>query len=88
MAVLQGLSAANVAFEAVPDLCEMSAKQDPCLQHLLGDGQVRIAACYPRAVKWLFHAVGVTLPDSAQVCNMRTETPEAILTALMTEPTV
>ncbi len=87
LAVLQGLSESDIPFEAVPDLCEMSAKQDPCLQQLVGDGNLRIAACYPRAVKWLFHAVGVTLPESVQVLNMRIDTPESILTALKTEPT-
>jgi hypothetical protein len=83
-AVLQALSESDIPFEAVPDLCEMSANQDPCLKQLVGDGDLKIAACYPRAVKWLFHAVGVTLPETVQVMNMRTETPEAIITALNT----
>ena len=83
-AVLQSLSESDIPFEAVPDLCEMSANQDPCLKQLVGDGELKIAACYPRAVKWLFHAVGVTLPESVQVLNMRTDTPEAIITALKT----
>jgi hypothetical protein len=81
-AVLQALSESDIPFEAVPDLCEMSATQDPCLKQLVGDGDLKISACYPRAVKWLFHAVGVTLPDTVQVLNMRTETPEAIIDAL------
>ncbi len=84
-AVLAGLTAAGVPFDAVPDLCELSASKDPCLADLLaGDDAVRVAACYPRAVKWLFHAAGVPLPDGrAEVLNMRTETPEAVLAHLL-----
>lgn len=77
--VLRALSDAGVAFDAVPDLCEMSARKDASLKQLAelnrdgGEGEeLVIAACYPRAVKWLFHAAGVTLPDEGvEVLNMR-----------------
>ena len=80
-AVLAGLAAAGVAFDAVPDLCALSAAKDPMLTDLVaGDTPVRIAACYPRAVKWLFHSAGVTLPDGrAEVLNMRTDAADAVL---------
>lgn len=83
-AVLLGLAEAGVPFDAVPDLCELSAKRDPMLAELLqGDGPVSIAACYPRAVKWLFHAAGVALPaERVSVCNMRTDAPETVLARL------
>ena len=55
-AVLQQLCASNLPFEAVPDLCELSARRDPALQRLANAGPLKIAACFPRAVKWLFAA--------------------------------
>ena len=36
--VLRQLSESDVPFDAVPDLCELSAKKDPCLAHLVGGG--------------------------------------------------
>src|SRR4026207_214292 len=55
-AVLKKLCESGVAFDAVADLCEMSARHDPALQRLASGGSVKIAACFPRAVKWLFAA--------------------------------
>src|SRR5213083_1499298 len=54
-AVLKKLCESGVAFDAVADLCEMSARRDPSLKRLADGGPVKIAACFPRAVKWLFH---------------------------------
>lgn len=84
MAVLKGLASRGVDFDAVPDLCEMAAQQDPRLRELAGhDGPLRIAACYPRAVKWLFASAGVNA-DRADIVilNMRTESPEHVLEGL------
>jgi len=79
-AVLKGLCDSGVAFDAVADLCEMSARQDPALQRLAQGSPVRIAACYPRAVKWLFSAAGAPLPpQSAEVLNMRVQTAEEVM---------
>jgi Pyruvate/2-oxoacid:ferredoxin oxidoreductase delta subunit len=84
--VLDRLSRSGVDFEAVPDLCEMSARRDPRLAEIAGNGSVRIAACYPRAVKWLFAAAGSPLRDDlVQIRNMRTETAEAVADALTEE---
>jgi hypothetical protein len=44
-AVLKRLCDSGVSFEAVADLCEMSARQDPALKRLAEDGCVKIAAC-------------------------------------------
>jgi hypothetical protein len=83
-AVLKALCEANVAFDAVADLCEMSARRDARLQQLAQGGSVKIAACYPRAVKWLFAAANAPLaPGGAEVLNMRTETAEQIKGALL-----
>ena len=82
-AVLAGLNESGVAFEAVPDLCEMAARKDPALERFAGCGKLKIAACYPRAVKWLFHGAGFPLPeapeDAVEVLNMRTESAADVL---------
>jgi hypothetical protein len=81
--VLRALADSGVAFDAVADLCELSAKNDPSLATLAGDGNVKIAACYPRAVKGLFEAAGVELPESAVVANMRTQPAEDVIFAVL-----
>jgi hypothetical protein len=82
-AVLEGLSRANVEFEAVPDLCEMAARRDGRLKELAAAGPVGIAACYPRAVKWLFAAADAPLGDGVRVWNMRAEPAEAVVSGLL-----
>lgn len=83
--VLERLAESGIAFDAVPDLCEMSARRDPRLKELAADAPVKIAACYPRAVKWLFAAADAPLPQAgAEVLNMRTETAETIVKAIIT----
>jgi hypothetical protein len=82
-AVLRQLCDSGVAFEAVADLCEMSARRDPALQRLAAEGAVKIAACYPRAVKWLFHQAGAPLPiTAAEVLNMRVQSSDEVAAAL------
>ena len=82
-AVVRKLAESGVAFDAVADLCEMSARQDPSLQRLADGGAVKIAACFPRAVKWLFHAAKADLPlDTAEVLNMRVQSAEEVCAAL------
>lgn len=83
-AVLKGLTDSGLAFEAVADLCEMSARKDPSLERLNAPGQTRIAACFPRAVKWLFHAAGHSIDeDSVEVCNMREQSADEVLAAML-----
>jgi hypothetical protein len=82
-AVLKKLCESGVAFDAVADLCEMSARQNPSLKCLADGGPVKIAACFPRAVKWLFHTAKADLPpDAAEVLNMRVQTAEEVCGAL------
>ena len=64
--VLQRLSDSSQPFEAVSDLCEMSAQNDPRLQEIAACGRAKIVACYPRAVRWLFHAAAAPLPEPAE----------------------
>lgn len=80
-AVLEQLSASGVSFDAVPDLCEMSARRDPGLAQI-ASGEATIVACYPRAVRWLFNAAGTELPENVRVLNMRVAEPPEILSAL------
>ena len=82
-AVLKKLCESGVAFEAVADLCEMSARRDPALARLAEGGAIKIAACYPRAVKWLFAAAKATLPpDGTEVLNMRVQSADEVSNAL------
>ena len=72
-AALKHLSDSGEPFEAVPDLCELSARRDPALARIASAGPVKIAACFPRAVKWLFHSGGAPLSlDHTEIINMRT----------------
>jgi hypothetical protein len=85
-AVLSGLSEADVEFDAVPDLCEMAARGDARLRELAAETPLTIAACYPRAVKWLFAAAGAQLPEDARVWNMRVEPADAVIGGLLNRP--
>ena len=71
--VLQRLAESGASFEMVADLCEMAAHRDPRLQELAATGGLRIAACYPRAVRGLFHQAGAPLAEAVEIHNMRTE---------------
>lgn len=82
--VLAKLAESGVAFDAVADLCEMSAKRDPALAQLAAGGPVRIAACFPRAVRGLFIAADAPLPaEGVEIRNMRTESADQIVEALL-----
>ena len=81
--VLQRLCDSGASFESVSDLCEMAAHRDPRLTALAACGKLRIAACYPRAVRGLFQQAGAPLPEDAEVHNMRTDTAEQIVQQLL-----
>lgn len=85
--VLRRLSAEDVAFDAVADLCDLAAREDPSLERLAGsDGDdVRIAACFPRAVRWLFHGAKSPLPDTARILNMREDEAGTIVAGLLAD---
>jgi hypothetical protein len=85
--VLAGLVESGRAFDSVADLCEMSARRDPNLERLAEHAEVRIAACYPRAVKGLFVSAGYPLPKSGPaIVNLRTTSARQALQELL-EPT-
>jgi hypothetical protein len=82
--VLEALSASGIDFDAVPDLCEMSARRDPRLAEIAGGRAVTIAACYPRAVRWLFSSAGSPLDkERVTILNMREETAETVAASML-----
>ena len=82
--VLRRLAESDVAFDAVPDLCDMAARRDPGLSRIASCGGARIAACFPRSVRWLFHQAGSPLPDEGfDILNMREEAADEIAAALL-----
>ena len=82
-AVLKKLCESGVSFEAVADLCEMSARKDAALKRLAEGDSIKIAACFPRAVKWLFHTANAPLPvGGTEVLNMRVQPADRVIAAL------
>jgi hypothetical protein len=84
-AVLRKLCESAQPFEAVADLCELSARKDPALARLAAAGPLKIAACFPRALKWLFASANAPLSiESTEVVNLRTLSTEEACSALFT----
>lgn len=82
-AIFHTLQQAGVEVEAVADLCALAAARDKRLDHWARAESLAIVACFPRAVRGLFQAAGISLPaDRVQYFNMRTQTPEEIIAAL------
>jgi Pyruvate/2-oxoacid:ferredoxin oxidoreductase delta subunit len=76
-AVADALREAGLPCVTVPDLCALCAKRDPNLLAWAGRPGRKIVACHPRAIVNLFDAAGATLPDDAQIVNLRTGTAAA-----------
>ena len=82
-AVRAALEAGSDHVVVVRDLCRLAAEKDACLREVVSAPEVVVIACYPRAVRSLFHAGGVELdPARATFLNMRTHTADDILDAL------
>jgi hypothetical protein len=82
-AVLRRLCDSGRSFEAVADLCEMAARRDPALARLAAQPAVKVVACYPRAVKWLFASAGAPLdPARTEVLNLREQPADAVCARL------
>lgn len=82
-AILNALDSKGVEFEAVPDLCELAARHDPMLGRWAKTDAMKIVACFPRTVKWLFHAGGAPLQsEGVEFLNMRIASIESILDSL------
>lgn len=85
--VLDGLCRSGRPFRAVADLCEMAARKDPALGELAsGSAPLRVAACFPRAVKGLFRQAGADLAGrEVEILNMREEQAGDILERLLSD---
>jgi NAD-dependent dihydropyrimidine dehydrogenase PreA subunit len=81
--VLDALKASGGEFEAVADLCKLCAEGDSRLKEWAEADSVRIFACYPRAVRWLFYRGGAPLAaEGVEIVNMRTGDVEEALASL------
>ena len=82
--VRRWLAESGRAVAAVDDLCGLAARGDERLKALAAAGEaVVVLACHARAVRWLLHRAGVELPpDRLTVLNMRTQSPEEIISIL------
>jgi len=81
--ILAALSQAGQEIETVSDLCGLAAQRDPRLQHWAAAPGLVVVACFPRAIRWLFHAAGATLPqEKVQFLNMRTQPPKEIISSI------
>ncbi len=77
--ILAGLRGNGVTLEVVPDLCGLAANRDPRLRTWADASPLTVVACFSRAIRWLFHAAGVTLNGQARLFNMRAQSPEKIV---------
>jgi hypothetical protein len=87
-AVLDGLAGSGRGFEAVADLCDMAARRDPHLADLAALARegttLRIAACWPRAVRGLFHLAHSPLAETGvEILNMRTLPADRVLAGML-----
>ena len=80
--LLDALGQSSVDFEATGDLCGLAAQKDPILKQWAQADSLKIVACYPRAVRWLFHFAGAPLPDATEILNARTLSDEQIVASL------
>jgi NAD-dependent dihydropyrimidine dehydrogenase PreA subunit len=81
--VLCSLSRCGAQVEAVADLCGLAAERDARLQTWAQAPSLTVIACFPRAIRWLFHAAGVELaPERTRFFNMRTQSAQEILDGL------
>lgn len=81
--ILHSLSRSGVQVEVVADLCGLAAGRDPRMQTWARASSLTVIACFPRAIRWLFHAAGVSLwEERTQFLNMRAQSAQEILDGL------
>ena len=78
----RALLASGAEVLEVADLCGLAARRDPMLKALAESSAVPIVACYPRAVRWLFHRAGAPLGDGARITNARALDPDEVEAAI------
>ena len=81
--ILNALNERAIAYEFTEDLCQLAARKDPELNRLANTDNLHVIACFPRTVKWLFHAAGSPVKDeNISAHNMLNQTPLDILDSL------
>ncbi len=79
----RALSQTGLEVETVDDLCGLAARRDPRLQDWAQASSLALVACFPRALRWLFHAAGAPpLHGQVRLFNLRTQSPEEIITLI------
>jgi NAD-dependent dihydropyrimidine dehydrogenase PreA subunit len=80
---LGAIDSLNFDVEAVPDLCRLAARKDQKIKQWAKNENLKIVACYPRAITWLFHVAGTGLnKTNVEFLNMRIDSPEKIIESL------
>ena len=83
--IIAALAASDAAFEVVPDICLLAAEGDPAMRRWSGAADLRIAGPPRRAAKWLFHAAGQALPETAEVLDTRKAAPDEVVRRLLAD---
>lgn len=65
------LDSAGIGYVLADDLCGLAGSGHGIFKQCQDASDVIVLACYPRAVRALFHAAGAVLPDDAQIENLR-----------------
>jgi len=75
-AVLERAQEAGLDCVVTDDLCHLAGRRDERLAELVEAPHLWIAACHPRAVRWLLHRGGVDLPpDRVTWLDLRAAPP-------------
>lgn len=80
--LLGALESSGQDFNIISDMCFMAARQPDRLKALTQNKSLKILACFPRAVKWLFEWAGIDTND-VEFFNMRTTPPEELMKSLL-----
>ena len=77
--VYTALADSGMDVVAIPDLCQVAAKERALLKDIAASGELAVVACFPRAVKALFDFAGLGKKVKLHFFNMRTSSAEEIL---------
>jgi NAD-dependent dihydropyrimidine dehydrogenase PreA subunit len=82
--VIAAVGRSGAAFTVVDDLCGLAANDPGALRQMASSGDLRVAACYPRAIGGLFAYAGADLPaEGVTLANMRTQPADEVVAAML-----
>ena len=81
--VLKELKNADVSFEQVTDICQLAASHNQEINRWAKMDKLTVIACFRRTIKWLFYRAGANLSNDVVVFNMRTQTPQQIISSIL-----